>query len=223
MQRFEVVLFPAQTVLFPGTLMPIRVSRGAHYDTLEHCVQTDAPLGVVLVELTSEGQAVLAEVGTLALLQNPEMDASGTIRVLAVGSDRFRILRLLRDTPYLVVEAERLQDESAEDYPDIERPLGDLSQRFSRYASLAMQLPDADAQIQLPRGAVERVNLICSALMIPLPQKQRLLEETSLPRRIKLATAIVQRETCELEAFHAAIRVLTGSVEPTSPYPFSLN
>ncbi len=220
----EIALLPAQTVLFPGALMPVRVSEGAQYEVIRRSLDREEAFGVVLYDPSEGGGATLSEIGTLALIQQHVVRDDGTIEAIAVGSDRFRISRILRDAPYLLAEVEIALDEPLDrGVPQVEQALSRLSERFRRYASLALPLPVGAGEIQLPPGVVERVNLICSALLIPLQQKQVLLEESSLMRRLTVATAILQRETLELDALRTALRILRDEVPDPGPYPFSRN
>lgn len=220
----EVALLPAQTVLFPGALMPVRVSEGAQLEIVRRSLDRDEPFGVVLYDQGEYGGATLSEVGTLALIQQHMVRDDGTIEAIAVGSDRFRIRHIVHDTPYLLAEVEIVLDEPLDrGAPESEAAVARLSDRFRRYASLALPLNMGASEIQLPPGVVERVNLICSALLVPLQQKQVLLEESSLLRRITVATAILQRETLELDAMRSALRILRDEVPQAGPYPFSRN
>jgi hypothetical protein len=223
MDTFKVALFPYQTVLFPGTLIPIRVSEGAHRAVVDHCISTDSPFGVVMVEVLGEGRAVLAEVGTLALVQEHADREDGSIEVVGVGSDRFRIVRVLSDSPFVTAEVCPLYDEVGLSPEELNRALAQLSERFHRYAGLVLTLPTESMEIQLPSDPVARLNLICSALMVPLRQKQVLLEELRVERRIEIATSIVHRETTELEALRLALGLLQGEEDPLTAVPFSLN
>jgi len=222
MSLLEVPLFPTPTVLFPGTVIPLRVTEGPLHAAIEHCVETDTPFGVVLVDMLDSGQAVLSEVGTLAAVHGHTVSDDGAIEAVGIGTDRFRIVRIVRDTPFIAAEVTKLAEEEAD--PD-DRPmreaLGDLSTRFRKYASLALPRLPENMEVQFPSDPTARLNLICSALMVPLRQKQRLLEENSTARRIEIALNIIQREICELEALRAAVAILRG--EEDVSYPLGLN
>ncbi len=226
METVEVPLFPWQTVLFPGTYFPIRVSEGPHAAAVHHCLAHGTPLGVILVEVVGAGQGILAEVGTLATLQDAVDHEDGSVETLGVGRQRFRIRRIVGDTPFLAAEAELLADAEVQHASDseVDATLRSVTRRFHQYASLALPQVPGNVEVQLPSERVERLNLICSAVLVPLRQKQRLLEEDSLIRRAELAETILHRETTELASYRAAMDILQGE-EPhlPPPYPFSRN
>ncbi|MBD3177419.1 MAG: hypothetical protein GF320_19770 [Armatimonadia bacterium] len=221
----EVALFPWQTVLFPGTVIPIRVSEGAHRAVVQHCVETSTPFGVVLVEMMGMGQGMLAEIGTLASIQDHVEHDDGAIEALGVGSQRFRILEIIQDDPFILAKAEPLEEHGPSDVaPSEDQAIDQLAEQFWQYAALALPKLPGSMKIQLPSDAVSRLNLICSALMVPLHQKQQLLEEDELGRRVEIASTIMRREITELAAFRAAMKILKGEDDaPPGPQPFSLN
>ena len=100
----------------------------------------------------------------------------------------------------------------------------ELTEQFWRYANLALPKLSSSLRIHLPSDPLSRLNLICSALLVPFHQKQQLLEEDDLPRRVRVTYNILRRESAELQAFRAAMKVLRGDEDaPPGPGPFSLN
>lgn len=221
----EVALFPWQTVLFPGTAIPIHVSEGAHLEAVRHCLDTDTACGVVLVEMVGPGQGMLAEVGTLASIQDHVERPDGAIEAVGVGTQRFRILEILQDEPYILASAEPMEEpESADLEPKDRESIEVLTEQFQKYAELALPKLPGGLRIRLPSDPVTRLNLVCSALVVPLHQKQQLLEEGQVGRRAWIASAIIRREVAELEALRATMKVLRGDEDaPPGPYPFSRN
>ncbi len=222
---FEVVLFPWQTVLFPGTIMPIRVTEGAHLEAVRHCLDTSTPFGVVLVELVGTGQGMLAEAGTLATITDHVKHEDGAIEALGVGGRRFRIREIVQEEPFLLAQVDAMEEQdSAELSPAEVDSIEELTEQFWRYANLALPKLSSSLRIHLPSDPLSRLNLICSALLVPFHQKQQLLEEDDLPRRVRVTYNILRRESAELQAFRAAMKVLRGDEDaPPGPGPFSLN
>ena len=103
-------LFPLQTVLFPGGVLPLRVFEVRYLDLINRCHQEGAPFGVVALAQGSEvrrpprdpgaaGDAApfepeaLQPVGTLAHITAFERVQPGLIRVRCQGGQRFRLTR----------------------------------------------------------------------------------------------------------------------------------
>lgn len=87
-------LFPLQTVLFPGGLLPLRVFEARYIDLVTQCLREDAAFGVNLIREGSEvgRPAVPYEVGTSARIVSCDADAPGLLQVAVVGGRRFRVL-----------------------------------------------------------------------------------------------------------------------------------
>lgn len=91
-------LFPLNTVLFPGGILPLRVFEARYVDMVRDCMRRDAPFGVVLIRSGQEvGAAAQPEdVGCLAHITNWDMQDFGVLLLRTEGGQRFRILELRR-------------------------------------------------------------------------------------------------------------------------------
>ncbi len=116
----RLALFPLHTVLFPGAALPLHIFEPRYRQMIGECLETDAPFGVVLIRAGLEvGEpAVPHEVGTLAHIVQHERLEDGRMNLLATAGDRFRILELLTDRPYLSGRVELLptDDGAAESF-----------------------------------------------------------------------------------------------------------
>ena len=101
-KRETVPIFPLQTVLFPGAILPLRIFELRYIDMAKACLKDASPFGVCLIR---EGQ----EVGTPAECDVEEL---GILKVKAEGLERFRILSHETNRQGLIVgEVERLANE----------------------------------------------------------------------------------------------------------------
>ena len=89
----QVPLFPLNTVLFPGGVLPLRVFEARYMDMVRECMKGSDPFGVVLITRGSEvgAPASTESVGTLARIVAWDMPRLGLLHLRAVGSERFRI------------------------------------------------------------------------------------------------------------------------------------
>ena len=117
----RVPIFPLQTVLFPGGLLPLRIFEVRYMDMAKACLRDKAPFGVCLIR---EGEevgvpAVPEGIGCLATIVECDMEELGILKVVARGGARFRILSTEVARDGLVVgETEVLPDETGkEDAP----------------------------------------------------------------------------------------------------------
>jgi Lon protease-like protein len=93
-ETLRVPLFPLNTVLFPGSLLPLKIFEQRYLDMAAACMKAQTPFGICLIEKGSEvgAGAVPHPVGTLASIANWEMEQLGILMITAQGGRRFRIL-----------------------------------------------------------------------------------------------------------------------------------
>ena len=94
MSLLNVPIFPLNTVLFPGGLLPLRVFEARYMDMTRDCLKRDAPFGVCLIREGSEvgAPAVPEKVGCLAKILEWDMQQQGILNIKTRGGQRFRIL-----------------------------------------------------------------------------------------------------------------------------------
>src|SRR5471030_1250301 len=88
-------LFPLNTVLFPGGVLPLKVFETRYLDMLRECMKKQQQFGVVLIKSGQEiGIAAEPEnVGCLTLITEWDMQDLGVMMLRTEGSQRFRILQ----------------------------------------------------------------------------------------------------------------------------------
>jgi Lon protease-like protein len=104
----QLPLFPLQTVLFPGGLLPLRIFEVRYLDMIGRCHKVGAPFGVVCLSEGAEvrrrdpgapanGDGFAREVfhatGTLAQIDHLERPQSGLMVIRCRGLQRFQITR----------------------------------------------------------------------------------------------------------------------------------
>jgi hypothetical protein len=114
-RRETLPIFPLNTVLFPDALLPLRIFEVRYMDMARACLRESTPFGVCLIR---EGQevgapAVPENIGCVARLEQPDMEELGILKVVAHGTERFRIVSSEADKHGLIVaEVERLEAEA---------------------------------------------------------------------------------------------------------------
>jgi Lon protease-like protein len=91
--RESIPIFPLQTVLFPGALLPLRIFETRYMDMARECLREGTPFGVCLIKEGAEvGAPALPEnVGCVATIAECDMEELGILKIVAKGGDRFRI------------------------------------------------------------------------------------------------------------------------------------
>src|SRR3954469_20666404 len=87
-------LFPLNTVLFPGGVLPLKVFEARYIDMVRDCMKREAPFGIVLIKSGQEvGMAAEPElVGCMAYITQWEMPDLGVLMLRTQGGERFRIV-----------------------------------------------------------------------------------------------------------------------------------
>jgi len=114
--REKVPIFPLSTVLYPGSLLPLRIFETRYMDMAKECLKTGKPFGICLIREGAEvgAPAVPEPVGCLARIGGADMEELGILKVVVEGLERFRIVASDTTPQGLVVgEIERLGAEEA--------------------------------------------------------------------------------------------------------------
>lgn len=102
----EIHIFPLNTVLFPGGLLPLKVFEQRYIEMTKACLRDRLPFGVCLIREGREvGTAAVPEaVGCLAAIESWDMPQLGVFHLLARGTERFRV-REMRVAPNHLISA----------------------------------------------------------------------------------------------------------------------
>ncbi|MFZ2267710.1 MAG: LON peptidase substrate-binding domain-containing protein [Azonexus sp.] len=105
-ETLDIPLFPLQTVLFPGAVLPLKIFEQRYLDMAAACMKDGKPFGICLIASGEETGAAAEPhaVGTLAEIGNWEMEQLGILQITARGGRRFRILEK-RPGPAQLLEA----------------------------------------------------------------------------------------------------------------------
>jgi Lon protease-like protein len=198
-------LFPLNTVLLPGATLPLHVFEPRYRQLTVDLVTGAVPdreFGVVAVREgwapDDDGIAGLHTVGCTAVLRDVQRLPDGRFDLVTRGARRFRLIDLDADSkPYLVGSIEPLPDAPEGDAAaaEVVRMLSAAARAaHRRYCAAAWKAgewaePEADVEPgQLP-------HVLASDCLLPIADRQRLLELTSPVERLRLVRALLARET----------------------------
>lgn len=209
-------LFPLQTTLLPGTRLPLHIFEPRYRQlTVDLMTGTvpDKRFGVIAlapgqqVEVTSKEQ--LLAVGCAALLREAKRLPDGRFDVDTLGERRFRLLALdASSAPYLLGAVEWVPDTPAvvPGQPDAASTIDSLAEaaraayrRYSRAAWHREEWPEPPEDT----AVAELAHHLAGDCLLPLEDRQRLLEETRPLHRLRLVGQILNREAGILAALRA--------------------
>jgi Lon protease-like protein len=93
-ETLRIPIFPLNAVLFPDSLLPLKIFEQRYLDMAAACLKDNSPFGICLIENGSEvgASATPHPVGTIATIGNWEMEQLGILMITAHGGRRFRII-----------------------------------------------------------------------------------------------------------------------------------
>lgn len=186
----ELPILPLRnTVVFPGTLMPLSIGRSSSLRLLEESLPHSKTLGLALQKVTeSENPSLdeLHEYGVRARVVRMIRQGEAGAVILVQGESRIRILRTVQHEPYLKAEVENLPAKDiskADDYQ--QAAVRNLRESAEKLLSLRPDVPEeareALAQID---DAGFLTDFLAGNLSIETVEKQKLIEETDVARRV---------------------------------------
>jgi Lon protease-like protein len=180
----DLPLFPLNTVLFPGGLLPLRVFETRYMDMTRDCLKHEQPFGVCLIREGKEvGTAAKTEhVGCLAQITHWDMQQLGLLQLRTRGGQRFRILESsVAPQGLRRARVELLADEGDAEVPAQFAALPDL---------LRLVVADrSEAVFAEPHafGSASWVGYRLSEILpVPLAAKQKLLELDGAVTRLEI-------------------------------------
>ncbi|MGH2968585.1 MAG: endopeptidase La, partial [Solirubrobacteraceae bacterium] len=198
-----------ETVTFPDTLTPLAVGQPRSVALINDVLAGDRMLVMVASrepEADEPGPDQLYDVGVSGTVARMLKVPDGTLRVLVQGGQRVRIEEWTSEEPYLVARVSELPDVVAEG-PELEALMRNVQQMFSRIIEQAPYLPEelqmAVANLDDPSALS---HLIAGALRIPTDERQSLLEEVDVARRLRRLSEMLARE---LEVVEIGTRIQT--------------
>jgi Lon protease-like protein len=151
------------------------------------------------------GMDGLHHVGCTAELRDVRRLPDGRFDIVTRGSRRFRLLDFDAGTkPYLLGTVEYLPDvETPADAGDLTRMLiSSARAAHRRYCTTAWKTGDwSEPEADVEPGTLPHV--LAADCLLPIVDRQRLLEQTSPTERLRMVRALMVRETGLLAQLHA--------------------
>ena len=197
----ELALFPLNTVLFPGQVLPLHIFEERYRLMIRRCLADELPFGVVLIKRGHEvgEDAEPYSVGTLARIIESTHLPNGTMNIVTLGIERFRIRRLIHDQPYLRGEVETLSLTESGDAAAITELTDSVRHRVALYIKLIAEAAGLEIKIdEMPELPQQIGYLAAITMQIDNREKQELLGSQSLNAILGRAITLLNRENALL-------------------------
>ncbi|HRE26076.1 MAG TPA: LON peptidase substrate-binding domain-containing protein [Anaerolineales bacterium] len=205
MTALRLPLFPLNTVLFPGMVLPLHIFEPRYREMVNRCLDEHLPFGVTLIESGPEvgGPAQPHPVGTYGMIQNVERLADGRMNIEVVGQERFRIVSLHHDKSYLCGTLERYPLDAAGTARAV--ALGHaLRPWVQRYLKILGESANVRLDTQsLPDEPTALAYLAAIVAQVPAPEKQALLACPSAVELLARERRLYRREVSLIRALLA--------------------
>ncbi|HEY8637719.1 MAG TPA: endopeptidase La [Solirubrobacteraceae bacterium] len=186
-----------ESVAFPETLTPLAVGQERSVELINHVLARDRMLVMVSSrkpELETPGPEDLYDVGVVGIVARMLKIPDGTLRILVQATQRVKVDKWEREEPFLIARISELPD-VVEESPELVALMRNVQQTFSQIIEHVPYLPEelqlAVTNVDDPGGLA---NLIAGALRLKTEDKQALLEEVDVARRLRRLAELLARE-----------------------------
>jgi len=199
-------MFPLNTVLLPGVVVPLRVFEDRYRALVHHLLRVADPaerlFGSVGIregyEVGDHGAQSLYRVGCRLQLSEAEQRPDGTFDIVAVARDRIRLDRLetTGDFPAAQVTELPLPAQHAADPAVVEVALA----AFTAYRSAVTPWRGDPHPEPLPRDPTYLSWTLAAVAPLSMPERQSLLESDDVEQRLLLVAELLRGELRAMNA-----------------------
>jgi ATP-dependent Lon protease len=186
------------TVTFPETLVPLAVGQERSMALINDVLGGDRLIAMVASRdpaVEAPGPETLYDVGVAGVVARMLKVPDGTLRILVQATQRVRVTGFEQTDPYLVAQVEELPDISTTETPELLALVRNVQATFTNIVEQVPYLPEelhvAVANLDDP-GALS--HLIAGALRLRTEEKQALLEERDVARRLRRLSELLASE-----------------------------
>ncbi|MEY9489229.1 Lon protease-like protein [Streptomyces calvus] len=224
MTTVRLPLFPLNTVLFPGLVLPLSVFEERYRAMMRELLKTpeDEPRRFAVVAIRDGHEVAPSAPGMPDPTAVPERGpaagfgtdplrafhkvacvadaatirerADGTFEVLATGTTRLRLLSVDSSGPYLTAEAEPLEEDPGEEAGALAEGVLRAFRQYQKRLAGARERSLATGA-ELPDEPGVVSYLVAAAMMLDTPTKQRLLQAPDTASRLRDELKLLRAET----------------------------
>ena len=192
------------TVIFPGTVMPLLVGREKSRRLIDDVLPDQKTIVLVTQregDVEDPAPDELYQVGTAVTVLKLLRNEDGNRTIIVHGLMRVRIDSFSQTDPYYrarVTPIHDVTDKSAE--KELEARIMDVREKAERLVELAPNVPDeAQVVINSIESPSALADFLAANLPLELPDKQSLLDEANVLRRLEILQQYLHRQVDVLE------------------------
>src|SRR6266566_3906883 len=185
-------------VLFPGAVLPLTVSRPASIKLLDETLPITKIVGFLTQHDEQKEEPTpqdLYHVGTAAIVLKLLRQAEDQLVIVVQGLRRFAIRKIVATQPYLRAEIDLPQSIWPEQSSEWQAEFQNLRDSATQLAQLRPDVPEeAAAVIRNIDDPEQLTDFLAPNLDIPVAQKQAILEELDVRKRLRAVQTYVSAQ-----------------------------
>lgn len=204
----ELSILPIKnTVLFPGVVIPITVTRQKSIRLIKNAYQGNRIIGVIAQKnkLAEEpGMDDLYRFGTVARIIKMLVLPDGNTTIIIQGKNRFQIKEFLQDEPYMTASIDLLTEPDLDlESKEVKALVQSLKDAALKILKLNPEIPQ-EAQVALDniQSTGFLIHFLSSNLNVDVGDKQKILETINIVERGTLLLQFMLKEIQMLEIKH---------------------
>lgn len=182
--------------------MPLHLFELRYRQLLTDIQQTDKRFGIVYaIPGVAERELPAGRAGCVAEVVEVETLPDGRSNILVIGRERFELERFVEDeAPYQIAEVTTFDDSTTTSHVAVAVVANEVVERFNSVVDAVQILGDNDTIApELPDDPAQLAFAIGAMIDLELPQRQELLAERSVEKRLNMVDVVLRRALPDLE------------------------
>jgi Lon protease-like protein len=188
-EQVGIMVLP-QTVFFPHHLLPLHIFEPRYRTMLQSALEGPRMFAIAMNPQKTDPHTRTTRVGSLGLIRSCVLQADGTSNLVLQGIARVRLDHLVQTQPYLIATPEPLDDPektSATTTVIREALHAKILEKVEKFNDPALpSLQEVKSFLQHLDDLHSFVDLLSGCFIRDPLQRQKLLEEVSLTKRLRL-------------------------------------
>ena len=198
----EVAVLPSgETVIYPEMVIPLAAGEEKMVKLIDDVLSGDKILGLFAQRPGGEGSSAdnIYNVGTATAVARMFKMPDGSIRAFLQGMKRIKIKKIIQTEPYIRAQITVIE-EKLDKTPELEALTRNLTDIFQKIVALSPNLPEeiGVAVINITEPG-KLADFIAAHINLSVEEKQGILEELNIGKRLKKVTSFINRELEILE------------------------
>lgn len=184
-------------MVYPMSALPLRVSQPRSIRLIDDATLRKIPIGLIAAKTADKEEPGIEDIfniGTVGSVVRHFKAPDGVVNMIVQGAERFRIVEILSEEPYIVAKVEPLP-EPWENSLEIEALRRNISEAFGKMAELRPDMPDELSQmIQNIEDPRQLTYAVATYMRMDIADAQRLLEMEGLPNKMLFLLQLLNKE-----------------------------